>query len=140
LPHGVFYGFPALDGRGLKAAEHSGGLPCPSAHDVPRAISTADCAPTERFVRDYLPTAGPRREAATCLYTMSRDEHFIVDCCPDDRRVAFAAGLSGHGFKFAPALGEALADLATCGASSLPIGFLGLAGRALGPGAPSSSA
>jgi glycine/D-amino acid oxidase-like deaminating enzyme len=36
----------------------------------------------------------------------------------------FAAGLSGHGFKFTPVLGEALADLALDGQSSLPIGFL----------------
>jgi glycine/D-amino acid oxidase-like deaminating enzyme len=57
---------------------------------------------------------------------MSPDEHFIVDRHPDHERVVFAAGLSGHGFKFAPALGEALADLAINGSTRLPIGFLGL--------------
>jgi glycine/D-amino acid oxidase-like deaminating enzyme len=38
----------------------------------------------------------------------------------------FAAGLSGHGFKFTPVLGEALADLAVDGKSDLPIEFLAL--------------
>ena len=38
--------------------------------------------------------------------------------------VAFAAGLSGHGFKFAPVLGQALADLVLEGKTSLPIEFL----------------
>ncbi|NOX95681.1 MAG: FAD-dependent oxidoreductase, partial [Alphaproteobacteria bacterium] len=42
----------------------------------------------------------------------SPDRHFIIDHHPHDERVCFAAGLSGHGFKFAPVIGEALADLA----------------------------
>jgi glycine/D-amino acid oxidase-like deaminating enzyme len=39
-------------------------------------------------------------------------------------QIAIAAGLSGHGFKLVPALGEALADLTLDGSTSLPIGFL----------------
>ena len=46
-----------------------------------------------------------------------------------------AAGFSGHGFKFAPAVGEALADLCVNGRTELPIGFLGV-GRFHGPGSP----
>jgi len=44
---------------------------------------------------------------------MSPDEHFIVDRHPQHPNVVFAAGLSGHGFKFAPVVGEILADMAT---------------------------
>jgi glycine/D-amino acid oxidase-like deaminating enzyme len=55
---------------------------------------------------------------------MSPDEHFIVDRHPACANVVFAAGLSGHGFKFAPVLGKALAELALDGGTSLPIGFL----------------
>ena len=47
----------------------------------------------------------------TCMYTMSDDGHFIVDRYPGTDHVYFAAGLSGHGFKFATILGEVLADL-----------------------------
>jgi glycine/D-amino acid oxidase-like deaminating enzyme len=47
-----------------------------------------------------------------CLYTMSADEDFIVDRHPLWPHVVFGAGFSGHGFKFATAIGEHLADLA----------------------------
>ncbi len=68
--------------------------------------------------------AGRIVESATCLYTMSPDEHFIVGPRPGCRRTFFAAGLSGHGFKLAPAIGDALVDLALLGNTTLPIGFL----------------
>ena len=68
--------------------------------------------------------AGTLVEAATCLYTMSPDGHFLVGTRHGSRRTHFAAGLSGHGFKLAPALGDALADLALQGRTELPIGFL----------------
>ncbi len=58
------------------------------------------------------------------MYTMTADEHFVVDSHPEHPQVVFAAGLSGHGFKFAGVLGEALADLAIEGKTDLPIGFL----------------
>jgi sarcosine oxidase len=45
----------------------------------------------------------------TCFYTMSPDEKFIIDSLPDCKRVTVAAGFSGHGFKFAPLLGEIVA-------------------------------
>jgi glycine/D-amino acid oxidase-like deaminating enzyme len=57
---------------------------------------------------------------------MSPDEHFIVDRHPEHPHVVFAAGLSGHGFKFTPVLGQALAELALDGSTALPIGFLAL--------------
>ena len=46
------------------------------------------------------------------------------EMCIRDSNVAFAAGLSGHGFKFAPVLGEVLADLVTKRASEHEVGFL----------------
>jgi sarcosine oxidase len=68
--------------------------------------------------------AGELVDAATCLYTMSPDGHFLVGTRRGARRTHFAAGLSGHGFKLAPALGDALVDLAIHGRTVLPIGFL----------------
>jgi glycine/D-amino acid oxidase-like deaminating enzyme len=61
---------------------------------------------------------------AVCLYTLSPDRNFIVDRHPECSQVSFAAGLSGHGFKFASVLGEVLADLAIDGRTSLPVEFL----------------
>jgi glycine/D-amino acid oxidase-like deaminating enzyme len=55
---------------------------------------------------------------------MSPDGHFIMGTRRGCRRTHFAAGLSGHGFKLAPALGDALRDLALHGRTELPVGFL----------------
>jgi glycine/D-amino acid oxidase-like deaminating enzyme len=57
---------------------------------------------------------------------MSPDEHFLVDTFPSEPHVVFAAGLSGHGYKFAPVLGEILADLAERGQTNHPSEFLRL--------------
>jgi monomeric sarcosine oxidase len=127
LPEGVFYGFPRLDERGVKIAEHSGGQPLDDPLRVDRKVNREDGKRVEAFVTDYLPCVTARRtDHAVCLYTMSPDEHFFVDRHPVHPHVSFAAGLSGHGFKFAPVLGEALTELALDGATDLPIGFLGL--------------
>jgi sarcosine oxidase len=125
LPEGVFYGFPAIDGR-MKVGDHSGGAVVADPLHVNRDIDPAEARAVERFKHKHLPVAEERRNHAVCLYTMSPDENFIIDHYPDDHRIAFAAGLSGHGYKFAPVLGEALADLALEGGSELPIEFLGL--------------
>jgi sarcosine oxidase len=63
-------------------------------------------------------------DAATCLYTMSPDADFLVGTRGGCRRVHYAAGLSGHGFKLGPAIGDALVDIAIRGRTDLPIGFL----------------
>ena len=61
------------------------------------------------------------------MYTMSPDEHFIVDRHPANADVVYAAGFSGHGFKFAPVIGSALADLAMHGTTHEPVEFLSAA-------------
>jgi sarcosine oxidase len=127
LPHGVFYGMPSIDGSGVKVAEHSGGEPVDDPLHVDRSLRDSDYKPVEAFLRTHLPTVLPAcRDHAICLYTMSPDEHFIVDRHPQHPQVVIAAGLSGHGFKFAPVLGAALAELAINGSTQLPIDFLSL--------------
>jgi glycine/D-amino acid oxidase-like deaminating enzyme len=127
LPAGVFYGFPVIDERGLKAAEHSGGDLVTDPLTVDRSLKGEDRSPVETFLHSHLPAARtPCREHSVCLYTMSPDEHFIVDRYPEDPRIAFAAGLSGHGFKFAPVLGKILADLTVDGSTDCAADFLGL--------------
>ena len=85
----------------------------------------ADLEPLAAAYREVAPAlAGAAVAAATCLYTMSPDGDFLVGTSRELPRVHFAAGLSGHGFKLAPALGHALADLALEGSTQLPIGFL----------------
>ena len=72
LPAGVFYGFPAIDERGLKAAEHSGGDPVSDPLRVDRTLRDSDRRPVEDFLRAHLPAAQtPCREHSVCLYTMT---------------------------------------------------------------------
>lgn len=128
LPTGIFYGFPKVDARGLKVAEHTGGRVVEDPLTVDRTVDLNEQQRLIDFLTNYLPGVSHRvADHAVCLYTMSPDEHFIVDRHPDQANVMFVAGLSGHGFKFAPVLGAALADLALHGQTSLPIGFLSLA-------------
>jgi monomeric sarcosine oxidase len=111
-PGQEFYGFPIFDEPGLKVAVHTGGQPT-SPDDVDRNVRDAE-------KQDVLPAAqrlfggvtGRVLSSVVCLYTMSPDEDFIVDRHPRWPHVVFGAGFSGHGFKFATAIGEHLTDLA----------------------------
>ncbi|MPZ56317.1 MAG: FAD-dependent oxidoreductase, partial [Rhizobiales bacterium] len=68
---------------------------------------------------EHLPAAnGPMVAANTCLYTMTPDGDFILDRLPACPQIIVASPCSGHGFKFAPLVGEILADLATSGATA----------------------
>jgi sarcosine oxidase len=125
---GVFYGFPMLpEGRfegppGFKLAHHAPGIPTlPDAVD--RNVSEAETAPLIRVLERYFKGAYAYTLASkTCLYTNTPDEHFIIDLLQPN--VAVAAGFSGHGFKFASAVGEIMADLAIAGRTAHPISFL----------------
>jgi glycine/D-amino acid oxidase-like deaminating enzyme len=46
-----------------------------------------------------------------CMYDMTPDEDFVIDRVPGHENVVLAAGFSGHGFKFAPVVGELVADM-----------------------------
>lgn len=127
LPSGVFYGMPQVDERGVKVAEHSGGQKIDDPLAVDRQIDAEDLLRVTAFVDGQLPllTSG-HREHSVCMYTMSLDQHFVVDSHPTHEHIAFATGLSGHGFKFAPILGQVLSELVLDGGTELPIDFLGL--------------
>jgi len=125
LPEGCFYGSPQLDDRGVKVAQHSGGDPVTNPLQVDRSLDENDCDSVKRFVKSYLPTTSTNLTAqATCMYTMTPDKNFIVGKHPRYPQVSFAAGLSGHGFKFTGVLGEILSELALDDATKLPIEFL----------------
>jgi sarcosine oxidase len=127
-PAGCFYGFPVTGPVGLKCAEHSGGRTLTNPLENPTAIDEADLARVRAFLAEYLPGITPAlNDHAPCMYTMSPDENFIVDRHPQHENIVFAAGLSGHGFKFTSVLGEALADLAFEGTSRLSLEFLRIA-------------
>jgi sarcosine oxidase len=124
-PEGYFYGFPQVDDRGVKVAEHSGGAVVADPLNDSRAVDAEDRRRVEAFLGRYLPGVSQTpTHHDVCYYTMSPDENFIVDRHPGHSNVCFTAGLSGHGFKFTSVLGEVMAELAMKGATAQPIGFL----------------
>ncbi len=124
-PGRLHYGFPIMEGdRGLKLALHAPGRET-KPHALDKTVTPDDEATFRSVLGRYLAkAAGPTVKTCVCMYTNSPDGHFIIDRHPQHPNVVFACGFSGHGFKFAPVLGEALADLATMGRSDLPIEFL----------------
>ncbi|HEV8671009.1 MAG TPA: N-methyl-L-tryptophan oxidase [Candidatus Limnocylindria bacterium] len=117
----LYYGFPYDPANGLKMAGlHFGDRVDPDTVD--REPSATDEERVRAWLRRRMPLAnGERRRAQVCLYTNSPDGHFIID---REGPVAYASACSGHGFKFASAVGEILADLTISGRSSLDIAFL----------------
>ena len=125
-PDATFYGFPHLDGIGLKIGRHDTGE-VTSARQINRTVAAKEEEYLLDALRAYLPgAAGEVLGSVTCMYTMTPDEHFVIDLHPEHPNVAIGCGFSGHGYKFAPAIGEALGELATGTDPSQPIGFLGL--------------
>ncbi len=116
------YGFPEIDGAGLKAASHRMGRVLARADDLRQDGDAADEAQIRRGLMPYVPAAdGPLLRMQTCIYTRSPDEFFFVDRAAADPRIVLASPCSGHGFKFASVMGEILADLALEGRTAHPI-------------------
>ncbi len=135
---GMYYGFPSLGTGEVKVAEHTGGAWVADPREVDREVWPQEEGRLRDFLGTHLPGVnGPRTRHAACLYTKTPDEHFFVGEAPGTPQLLVAAGLSGHGFKFVPALGEHLADLALERAPRLDMDFLSL-GRAVQPGGPSA--
>ena len=129
---GFHYGFPDLQGKGLKAGRHDGGHPVEADAEL-APFSLADRQDIEGFLRRHLPGSGQLRQGRTCEYDITPDEHFIVDRVPGCPQVQVATGFSGHGFKFAPAIGEALAQRAVAGDSSADLSLFAFSRFPPGP-------
>ena len=121
---GAFYGMPSGPTE-VKIARHTDGAPVADPSEPGDGAMIQEHEPCQQFARKYLCgiSADPARISG-CMYTMSPDGHFLVGQAVDSPGIVFAAGFSGHGFKFASVIGEALADLATTGRTELPIAFL----------------
>lgn len=120
------YGFPDL-GDGVKAAFHGSGELTDAQHLDREVNERRDIAPLVRALDDWMPGAAQQLVATkVCMYSLTRDEHFVVDRHPAHDGLIICGGFSGHGFKFAPVIGEIAADLALDGSTRHPIGFLSL--------------
>jgi sarcosine oxidase len=125
--HGMHYGFPHYRAvganvganMGIKVAKHHhlGEVVGPDHGN--RRITAADEVAIRAPLADYLPGADGRlTDAQTCLYTMTPDDTFIVDHLPGFPQMVIASPCCGHGFKFAPVIGEVTADLVTAGTTA----------------------
>jgi sarcosine oxidase len=123
VPGGPIYGLPALDSYGLKVARHYGAPELPSPDGVNWDATPQDQEPVRPLLDAYVPGLGACTRGQVCMYTVSPDKHFVIDVHPEYSQVCVACGFSGHGFKFASAVGEVLADLAERGATRHPIGL-----------------
>ena len=136
LPHEfgfMPYGLPSLDGSGVKVALHGG--PRFDPDQAERIPDEPVIESVRRFMQRYLPAANGRLiSSRVCLYTMTPDEHFVLDAHPEYRNVVIASCCSGHGFKFSPVLGQIAADLALAGMTEHDISLFTL-GRFAGESA-----
>lgn len=116
-----WYGFPLHPRAGVvKVARHGVGRAL-HPESPARAVTDDERAALRDFLAETFPELLDAAVESTrvCLYCDSADGHFWIDRDPDDPRVTVAAGDSGHGFKFAPALGELIADVSE-GAAPAP--------------------
>jgi sarcosine oxidase len=121
---GAWYGCPSLDGSSVKVALHDWqGIDEPVDPEAgPRPPDDADAEALTGIVAKTLPDLRPWPvRMAACMYTLTPDQHFAVGQRRELPGLTLLAGFSGHGYKFAPVLGEAAAQLALNGATVLPV-------------------
>jgi sarcosine oxidase len=118
---GDIYGLPTLDGRSIKIARHHDG-DATDPDNIDREVSNAELDPLRVFAATYLRGVTQQvTRTAVCMYTNTPDGHFAIDLHPDDARVVMISACSGHGFKFAPVVGEIASDLVCDGRTSRDI-------------------
>jgi sarcosine oxidase len=130
---GVFYGFPALDNKkaflsGFKLAHHYPGPAIQAGGEIDHSHIERSKQDIHNFVHRYFPGEYVSMlHTKTCYYTNTPNHHFIIDYIPGfDKDLIIAAGFSGHGFKFASAVGEILASMAMGEYSPGEIGWLAI--------------
>jgi sarcosine oxidase len=114
--HGMHFGFPLHGESGIKIAKHHHLNETVHPDSYNRAVTVEDEAVISAAIAEHIPAANGRLLAAkTCLYTMTPDGAFIIDHLPKCSQILIASPCCGHGFKFAPVIGEIIADLVTTG-------------------------
>jgi glycine/D-amino acid oxidase-like deaminating enzyme len=110
-PYREFYALPAVrPGGRVKAAFHNQLADVDPETPSP-AVFPAEEAAMRAMLSRFLPPLSDRPITSdTCMYTLTPDDHFLMGPLPQNENV-FAVALAGHGFKFAPMVGELLADL-----------------------------
>lgn len=121
------YGLPSIDGSGVKAGFH-GGPRYQHPSEINYAPDTEMAEQVRRYTKRHIPgiSGGKLLQARVCLYTMTPDEHFIIDKHPAYSHVAIGSPCSGHGFKFSTMIGKILGDLVTQGSTDQDISLFNI--------------
>lgn len=119
----IGYGFPRLE-RGMKAALMHQGERSTHPDAVRRTVDAAEVDPLRAALGQMLPgvAGAPVLGSAVCLFTNTPDTDFVIGFHPAHPRVLVSSPCSGHGFKFAAAIGELHADLLTEGRTRFDLG------------------
>jgi monomeric sarcosine oxidase len=120
------YGMMSPAEAGVKVAFHGG--------ETVTDPAQIDYSPSETMVDEirkytalYMPGVNGRLlKSMICLYTMTPDEHFIIDTHPEHEHVVIASPCSGHGFKFSTLIGSILTDLALQGQTKYDLSLFSL--------------
>lgn len=116
VDEGRYYGFPASGVLGFKVGRYHHREERADPDTLDREVHSPDEEILRGFVERYFPDgSGEILSSTVCTFTNSPDEHFIIGVARACPRVSFAAGFSGHGFKFCSVVGEIMADLAERG-------------------------
>ena len=120
-----FYGFPRLE-RGVKMALHHEGEITEVA-SVRRSVAPQEVGRLRVLLERFVPAAdGPLAAASVCLYTNTPDGHFVIGRHPEAEQALVVSACSGHGFKFAPVIGEIVSDLVVEGWTRYDLSLFGL--------------
>ena len=118
----LLYGLPSMDGATVKVAVHHEGRPA-DPDRLDREVTEAELDHVSELVGERLEGLEPvAARAAVCMYSNSPDYRFVVGTHPRAPATIVLGGFSGHGFKFAPVIGEAAAEWAATGGTRHPIG------------------
>ncbi|XP_049912275.1 peroxisomal sarcosine oxidase isoform X2 [Epinephelus moara] len=94
----------------LEICYHMGSETDPDQRD--KQTDRSDIDILQRYIARCLPGLVPEPAVVeSCLYTLTPDRHFVLDCHPTYSNIVFGAGFSGHGFKFGPIIGKLLCEL-----------------------------
>ena len=116
---GRLYGFPVYGVPGFKFGRFHHREEQSHPDRMNRGFDLEDERLLRAGIARYFPDAnGPTLALKTCIFTLAPDEHFILDRHPQFEQVSIASPCSGHGFKFAPVIGEIMADFALEGGCS----------------------
>ncbi|SET03865.1 sarcosine oxidase/N-methyl-L-tryptophan oxidase [Salinibacillus kushneri] len=112
IEQGTYYGFPSIEGSGVKMGRHDGGRDIQIGESLkPYGHYKEDRGDVSKILHSFFPHVSSQNVGKTCIYTMTPDGDFIIDHLPEHPHVTIACGFSGHGYKFSSAVGEILCKM-----------------------------